>query len=167
MKATIEEIYDDVKSLRRSVVINRGIYIIIGITVLGLVFQSFRGQGQMNTNFTLATESFKIAVEAKADQASVQNQLIDYIDRMTQAMDKLQKDNQGVIKVPVAPVPRPRGLPPPTDKELDRPVSAVPIPTPTPNVKVIKVPGPVRYRTPPSFWDKILKKTPTPRPKRR
>jgi uncharacterized membrane-anchored protein YhcB (DUF1043 family) len=156
----------DTTSLRRSVLINRGIYTVIGLIVAFLVIQSFNGQARSDRNYKIATEAFKVAVEAKASQIATQNQLVDYIERMTQVIDKLERDNQDVIKVPVAPASRPKGLPAQTDKDLDRPKAATPTPSATPIVKIIKVPGPVRYRKPPSFWDKILKPSSTPRRKR-
>lgn len=103
------------------------------------------------SNKAIALEANKLAVEASTVAAAntarydtLFKQYSDYINQNVAAWNKLQKDNvsgedvkRRGIKVPVAPILRPAGLPEPSDRDLDR-ITRI-LPAPTPIVKKQKV----------------------------
>ncbi len=129
------------------------VVLLMGIAMTVVVLRQNDTIKLAEANRKLATKANKLAIKAAGTAASnttrqdiLNKQFTDYINQTVAVWNKLQTDNASPkdvqrrgIKVPIAPIPRPPGLPLPKDGDLERITRTVTASTPRPRVIIKRV----------------------------
>lgn len=149
---------------------NTGIFSVTMLAVSWLVWEGVQLNKKQQLNFVLATRSVEQSAATQAKLDANDELYMNYIKSTVKSMwDKLQKDNENPedikrrgILVPKSPdIPlRPKDLPPPSEKEFERPRTFhAPIPTPTPRIIIKDHYHNIKAKEKPnkSLWDILFK----------